>query len=551
MKIGFLLGWPQISGGSYVIYEHASRLRESGHEVIIITKEYVEPEMYSWHPSADMLDWLPLADAEKEQFDLVIATWWESPFLLHQLVADYYVYFVQSIESRFWLEPDLTNHDTRENELGKLLCESTYSFNIPIITEAGWIKGYLFEHYNHQAFLVRNGIRKDIYTSEGPAISPKVQNGIRVLVEGPVDVPYKNVPLTVKLCEQAGIEEVWLLTSSQIKSFPGVDRVFSCVPVHETPSIYRSCDVLLKLSYIEGMFGPPLEMFHCGGTSIVYRVTGHDEYIDHDENSYVVEKDDNDQVVSYLQRLQDDPNELNRLKNGAKKTAEAWHDWGQSSEEFELSLKSIIKGSRISRTYLKKQTETLFEQHQLRTTAQEIELFNNREKADLDAKEEIDNFVQFYWHNGDGWSQERCQWVHYRSGEWTTASFKLEVKRIPIFLRIDPSIHMGVVSLRSIQILESEHNKKCLLWESGKDLSGIEIQGTFCAVLQPRDMACLSYGNDPQFLLPFCEKIKSGTHIEVKIIFKEMGVRHFFGREDLMRSSVKNNILMRMMRKLS
>ncbi len=44
MKIGFLLGWPQISGGSYVIYEHAARLNESGHDVAVITKEHVVPQ---------------------------------------------------------------------------------------------------------------------------------------------------------------------------------------------------------------------------------------------------------------------------------------------------------------------------------------------------------------------------------------------------------------------------------------------------------------------------------------------------------------------------
>lgn len=42
------------------------------------------------------------------------------------------------------------------------------------------------------------------------------------------------------------------------------------------------------------MFGPPLEMFHCGGTSIVYDVTGHDEYIVHDKNGLVAKTDDDE-----------------------------------------------------------------------------------------------------------------------------------------------------------------------------------------------------------------------------------------------------------------
>ena len=82
------------------------------------------------------------------------------------------------------------------------------------------------------------------------------------------------------------------MTASAVEAVAGVDRVFSRVPILETPRVYRSCDVLVKLSYIEGMFGPPLEMFHCGGTAIVYRVTGHEQYIRHDDNSLVVTPDD-------------------------------------------------------------------------------------------------------------------------------------------------------------------------------------------------------------------------------------------------------------------
>ena len=551
MKIGFLLGWPEISGGSYVIYEHASRLKRSGHEVAIITKEHVASDRYTWHPVADILDWMTLTAAEKKQFDIVIATWWESPFFLHQLTASYYVYFVQSIESRFWAEPDAKNHATQGNDLGKLLCESTYSYNIPIITEAEWIKDYLFTHYNHQAYLVRNGIRKDIYTSEGHVVSQRIGKGVRVLVEGPVDVAYKNVPTTVELCRQAGVEEVWLLTSSKIDDFSGVDRVFSCIPVHETPSIYRSCDVLVKLSYIEGMFGPPLEMFHCGGTAIVYDVTGHDEYIVHGQNSYVVAKDENDQVVSCLQRLQNDPDELDRLKAGATATAAKWYDWENSSQEFEQSLKRISQGSIISRAYLKEQTETLFANHQLRTAAREMEVFTQRAEEKIDSASAVDNFVQFYWHSGEGWSQDRCQWIHYSCGDLVTASFVLDVGITPIHLRIDPSVHIGVIELHSIRVAVCDSKEEIFLCDNAKDLSRIDIQGTFYLLHSGKNMLFFSYGDDPQFVLPFCEKVESKACIEVTIVFREMGVRQFLAEQCRNGFPGKKGLFAKMLNRLS
>jgi len=490
-------------------------------------------------------------DAEDKQFDVVIATWWESPFLLHYLTASHYVYFVQSIESRFWPAVDPKNHDTRENDLGKLLCESTYSFNIPVITEASWIKEYLFNHYNHQSFLVRNGIRKDIYTPDGPVVAEQCTKGIRVLIEGPVDVFHKNVPVTVELCRQAGIDEIWLLTSSEIESFPGIDRVFSCVPVHETPAIYRSCDVLVKLSYIEGMFGPPLEMFHCGGTAIVYDVTGHDEYIVHGENSYVVEKDNTDQVILSLQRLKNDPNELDKLKGGARRTAVAWHDWSESSRLFLQSLEAILQGGKTSRAYLKQQSEKLFEQHQLRITSREMEIFSRREKAAPNSVRGFDNFVQLYWHSGDGWSQERCQWLYYRSGDWVTASFKLEADSTSIALRIDPSVHLGIVTLRSIRVTLCDPAGDIVLFNTSQNFSGIKVEGTASFLYCKKDAVYLSYGNDPQLILPHCEDLEPGTCIEATVVFKEIGVRQFFSEGNESCFAVKNGLFAKMLHRLS
>ena len=49
---------------------------------------------------------------------------------------------------------------------------------------------------------------------------------------------------------------------------------------------------MLKLSRVEGMFGPPLEGFHMGATCVVTAVTGHEEYVEHGENGLVVDWDD-------------------------------------------------------------------------------------------------------------------------------------------------------------------------------------------------------------------------------------------------------------------
>lgn len=528
MKIGFLLGCPGINGGTYVIYEHASRLRNFGHTVFIITREEVNSSRYAWHPDAHLLQWITLEEGKKIVFDLVLATWWESPFLLHHLDSSHYVYFVQSVESRFWPPENPADHDARLHSLGSQLCESTYTYSIPVITEAGWIKKYLYDKYNTTASLVRNGIRKDLYRADGNRYADPVPGKLRVLVEGPVEVKYKNVPRTIELCRQADIDEVWLLTSSEIDSFPGIDRVFSCVPIHDTPSIYRSCDILVKLSYIEGMFGPPLEMFHCGGTALVYEVTGHDEYIVDGVNGYVVARDDEDAVISHLRTLKKDRDELARLKTGALDTAANWHDWKVSSRELEQALEKIAQGETTSRAYLKHHTAFLFEQHDLRISRRDMRDFSSRESQENDDGKVAGNFVQLYWHSGEGWSQEKCKWVHYRSGKWVTASLELYVVTGTITLRIDPSVRIGIFMLQRVQVTSLDSGETLLALKTPEDFIQVDVTGTACSLGCTNGNIFLSYGNDPQLVLPRLSLAASDKRLKITVVFKEMGVKQFF-----------------------
>ena len=347
-KIIFTLGSPAIGGGTIVIFEHATRMKKAGEDVYIVTDRKISEEEYSWHPLAHTLKWVTYDEIKKMKFDMAIATWWRTVYDLYKINANKYVYFVQSIESKFYSE--------QEKGL-KILSELTYMLGMKVITEATWIKNYL-EKYGIDAYLVHNGIRKDIFKSDGEKYDKC--NGLRVLVEGPVDVAFKNVPKTIELVRKSNAKEIWLLTSSSISSYEGVDRVFSKVPPTECSKIYRSCDVIVKLSYVEGMFGPPLEMFHCGGTAIVYDVTGHDEYIVHNKNGLVVKTDDEEKVVEYINKLSNEKT-LARLKKGALDTASKWISWEQSSKKFYEKVKELLKMESVGREEIENKSKFFFD----------------------------------------------------------------------------------------------------------------------------------------------------------------------------------------------
>lgn len=361
MKIGILLGSAHIGGGTYVIFQHALHLQRKGWDVTIITQQSVTRSDVSWHAhAANELSFKTFEQVAHEVFDIALATWFKTVYWLHRVNAKSYQYFVQSIESRFF---------EASNQAAISFAESTYLPRLPTITEATWIRDYLSTNYQTKAELARNGIRKDIYTTEGPTVAPRVPGKLRVLVEGPVGVFFKNVERTIDLCRQSMADEIWFLTSSaHITSYPGIDRVFTCVPIEKAAEIYRSCDVIVKLSYVEGMFGPPLEMFHCGGTAIVFNVTGHEEYIVDDKNAIVLAKDDNEGVIQAINRLRADQALLKRLKTGALETAAAWPDWTNASEVFLhglLKLTTYPCESRASLAALSRILCPWFEHHTL------------------------------------------------------------------------------------------------------------------------------------------------------------------------------------------
>lgn len=352
MKWGIFLGSAAVGGGTYVIFQHAVYAHEHGEEVTILTERPVNREELFWHEDAGKLVWKTIGEAAEDIYDVVICTWWRLVYEAYRIKAKRYLYFVQSVESRFYTES--------EKPL-RQLAEATYMLPMEMITEATWIRDYLHEHYNKNPVLVHNGIRKDVYCEDGICTASREPGRLRVLVEGPVDVDFKNVPRTIALCRESAADEIWLLTASGIDEYPGVDRVFSRVPIHETPPIYRSCDVIVKLSYVEGMFGPPLEMFHCGGTAVTYDVTGYDEYIIDGYNGLVIHRDDEAAVVEAINRLKTEGGLLERLKAGALETAGRWIDWDTSSQRFCQAVSDFCKEkAKADQTVMEKESKFHF-----------------------------------------------------------------------------------------------------------------------------------------------------------------------------------------------
>ena len=332
LDICFLVGSLDIGGGTYVILQHALEAHRRGERVTLVPLFPPTAETTDWHPALRELTISPIEEVADRRFDLVVATWWRTVYELHRLTADRYLYFVQSIEGRFYAfdQPRFAE-----------LALATYDLPLTVITISPWMQSYLALEHDRPAALCPNGIDKTRFSPLGPTFEPRPDGPLRVLVEGPVEVQMKQVPETIEAIRDSKAAELWLLTSSDIEDYPGVDRVFHRVPIDVTPGIYRSCHALVKLSRVEGMFGPPLEMMHCGGTSVVWDVTGHEDYLVNEGNGLVVPTGDFDAAINAVDRLATEPELTARLSVAARSTAARWPSWADSSASFHRWLRTV------------------------------------------------------------------------------------------------------------------------------------------------------------------------------------------------------------------
>nr|WP_240548049.1 glycosyltransferase [Paenibacillus lignilyticus] len=119
--------------------------------------------------------------------------------------------------------------------------------------------------------------------------------------------------------------EIWCVSSNgEPDPEYRCDRFFSHVPMEHMKHIYSSCDILLKLSHVEGFFGPPMEMMACGGTAVVGNCTGHEEYIIDGYNALVVPLGDEEAAKAGLNQLIHDPQLRLQLTQNGKATVQNW-----------------------------------------------------------------------------------------------------------------------------------------------------------------------------------------------------------------------------------
>jgi glycosyltransferase involved in cell wall biosynthesis len=336
MRVAFLLNDLQLSGGVGVVVEHARHLSER-HDfdvTLVLAREQDEPPWRYRGLTEIAVQTMP--QARHEQFDIAVATWWETAFSLFDLQAERYAYFVQSLEDRFYY-PD---------EAERVGASLTMDLPVDFITEARWIADTIrATRPEARVFYVRNGIDKNAFPLPGK-LDVRHRGPLRVLVEGHAGVWFKGVE-SAAYAAAAMKEPHHVTLVAPDAATAGVDlpadEIVGPLSREQMSELYGRTDVLVKMSSVEGMFGPPLEGFHRGATCVVSPVTGHDEYIEHGWNGLVTDWDDLRGTARELDLLAADRTYLHFLRTNAVETARAWPSWEQSGMFMAAALKRIAE----------------------------------------------------------------------------------------------------------------------------------------------------------------------------------------------------------------
>ncbi len=333
MRACFLVNDLQLSGGVGVVVEHARQVAKHGVEASLVLARDQDAPDWAFRGLGEV-PVLSMADARRLDWDVAVATWWETCSPLFELRARRRAYFVQSLEDRFYTRGD-------PSRLGAAL---THDLPVQILTEARWIAETLEElRPGTRALYVRNGIAKDVYIAPA-TVEPELDGPLRILIEGNPGVWFKGVGDALSAaCRMTEPRHVTVVTGERGESLDSADEVVGPLSSAEMAELYGRSHVVLKLSRVEGMFGPPLEGMHRGATCVVSAVTGHEEYVEHGRNGLVVDWDDPRGTSRALDLLARDRNLLHELRSGALATARAWPSWEQAGEFMSLALREVLR----------------------------------------------------------------------------------------------------------------------------------------------------------------------------------------------------------------
>ena len=311
------------SGGVRVILEHCTRLKERGHDVVIINPSGNSPTLWEWYGPHNV----PVVrnvQLQDNDFDVCVATGASTVYWARKVKAERYFYFVQMMEHLFARTATQEYHR----------CEQSYNLarqqGMQVITIAKWLQQELTTKFGIAAEIIPNGVNQDHFYPDG-----KKQNYI--LVEGDDRNQAKDVQGVswgaAEILRQKYGVALYGYAALEHKYVNVMDEFFLRPDVEQMRKLYSGALFLLKASRFEGRSCAPVEAMCCGTTTVRGIINGDDDLV-HEKNCLRTEYDLG-KVIEQGERLLRDDGLRARLEKGCKKYAKRHLKWDKIIDKLE------------------------------------------------------------------------------------------------------------------------------------------------------------------------------------------------------------------------
>ena len=347
-RITFPLEGFNVSGGIRIVIQVANALAAGGHRIRIVVPDYAAAPPFPLHDSITLVVqptrgrapvvrkvWyvMTLCLTSTKDSDVCFATGYRTPYYLClskwlRFSRARLFYLVQHYEP--W------SHATRGSRLSRAILEyvAQLGYRLPLKTIAvsDWVRDMIGDP---NTTVIGNGVDLGIFRPSkrgraanevftvGTIAGAAAWKGYRVFLDA-----LRELPAGVTKSMRA------LIASAFVPVMPtGISGEF-ITPSNDNELVdfYRSCDVFVCSSFIEGFGLPALEAMACGVPVITTSCGGASHYAN-ESNCLMVPPGDSKAIAAAIVRLRDNPTSRLVLRERGLETAER-HSLDQMSQEY-------------------------------------------------------------------------------------------------------------------------------------------------------------------------------------------------------------------------
>ncbi|GAV26146.1 glycosyltransferase group 1 family protein [Carboxydothermus islandicus] len=324
LKIVYVMTHVGITGGAKIIFEHANRLTELGHDVTIIS-HYPKPNWYIINAKYRQIPFGISFSEAIPDCDVIVATYWDHIDECVEAGIAPVVYFEQG-------DFHLYEFENLDEQLKGFLSK-VYKLPNHVITVSDQTAKHIKKVYNRDSNVFHNAIDPKVFNHNGRKY---INDKPYILMVGS-EIRFKGINEIIKaykILQEEGynLDLIWITPTAPQNHYPEVSKIFISPDQNSIAELYRGALCYVSGSYYESFPLPPLEAMACGCPVISTANIGVLEYAKDDYNSLLVEIGDFRKIAEKIKLLSLNNKLREKLITNGLKTANLFN-WGKIINE--------------------------------------------------------------------------------------------------------------------------------------------------------------------------------------------------------------------------